>query len=383
MTFLFCLTIFSLVCNLSIAQESATPTSGGDNVEMIDNSTAKLGLVCHNQYIEVTLESKNYPGLDTNVTHLQDKACVPGYRDATKVIFRFGLGDCQTEYEEDESEIRYMNKIIAVVNDENEEETITRSSTRVLPFQCSYKKKAVISKVQVNPQFTKIITNTEDFGNFSYEVNLYTDKDYSNKVDEFPYVIGISQRMYLEMRVESRDSGLILFPDECKATPSQDINDKPDHAIIENACPRDKTLEFEYKMSGEQRFSLVAFRFKSGYQDVYIHCKMTVCRSKEEESKCAKGCQENENDSRKKREVKDDFLINQFIGPIKVKGEEDKVSDALRKKASQDNPQMFTLVGVLVGVLGVVMLGLIAALIIVIRKRRTEENTATLLVYDE
>ena len=124
--------------------------------------SAELGLVCHNEYIEVTLESKKYPGLDTNVTHLQDEACVPGYRDATKVIFRFGLGDCQTEYEEDESEIRYMNKIIAVVNDEDEEEAITRSSTRVLPFQCSYKKKAVISKVQVNPQFTKIITNTGD-----------------------------------------------------------------------------------------------------------------------------------------------------------------------------------------------------------------------------
>lgn len=76
---------------------------------------------------------------------------------------------------------------------------------------------------------------SEDFGNFSYEVNLYTDKDYSNKVDEFPFVIGISQRMYLEMRVESGDSGLILFPDECKATPSLDINDKPDHTIIENA----------------------------------------------------------------------------------------------------------------------------------------------------
>ena len=42
---------------------------------------------------------------------------------------------------------------------------------------------------------------------------------------------------------------------------------------------------------------------------------------------------------------------------------------------------MFTLVGVLVGLLGVVMLGLIAALIIVIRKRCTEKNTATLLVY--
>ena len=83
--------------------------------------------------------------------------------------------------------------------------------------------------------FCYAFLSSEDFGNFSYEVNLYTDKDYSNKVDKFPFVIGISQRMYLEMRVESGDSGLILFPDECKATPSQDINDKPDHAIIENA----------------------------------------------------------------------------------------------------------------------------------------------------
>lgn len=134
---------------------------------------AELGLVCHNEYIEVTLESKNYPGLDTNVTHLQDEACVPGYRDATKVIFRFGLGDCETEYEDYESEIRYMNKIIAVVNDENEEEAITRSSTRVLPFQCSYKKKAVISKVRVNPQFTKIITNTGNNNKCEYNNAFY------------------------------------------------------------------------------------------------------------------------------------------------------------------------------------------------------------------
>ena len=77
-------------------------------------------------------------------------------------------------------------------------------------------------------------------------------------------------------------------------------------------------------MSVSQRFSLVAFRFKTGYDDVYIHCKLTVCLSDELESKCTKGCQDGENDSRKKREVKEDYGADLFIGPIKIKEEKDE-----------------------------------------------------------
>ena len=118
-----------------------------------------LVVVCHNEYIEVTVESKNYPGLDTNVTHLEDEACVPGYRDESKVVFRFGLEDCKTEHEEDKEEVHYKNRIVAKVKDVEEDENVTRSSTRVLPFQCSYKKKAYVYKVKMTPRFTKIITN--------------------------------------------------------------------------------------------------------------------------------------------------------------------------------------------------------------------------------
>jgi len=75
----------------------------------------------------------------------------------------------------------------------------------------------------------------EDYGNFTYLVDIYTDKDYSTKVDEFPFKVGISQRLYLEARVQTSDSNLFLFPDECKATPSRDINAKPSHPIIEEA----------------------------------------------------------------------------------------------------------------------------------------------------
>lgn len=120
----------------------------------------ELKVVCRAEYIEVTVESKNYPGLDTNVTHLEDEACGAFFRDDSKAVFRFGLEECKTKQEDDGKAIHYKNRIIAVVEDVEEEEHITRKSTRILPFQCSYEKKAVISKVFYSPDHIQVITET-------------------------------------------------------------------------------------------------------------------------------------------------------------------------------------------------------------------------------
>lgn len=127
---------------------------------MFYTTCVELEVVCHADYIEVTVESKNYPGLDTNVTHLEDETCVPFYRDDSKAVFRFGLEECKTKQEDDGKVIHYKNRIIAVVKDVKKEEHITRKSTRVLPFQCSYEKKAVLSKVSYSPDYMQIITET-------------------------------------------------------------------------------------------------------------------------------------------------------------------------------------------------------------------------------
>lgn len=111
------------------------------------------------------MESKNYPGLDTNITHLEDEACAPTYRDESKAVFKFGLEECRTKQEDDGKVIHYKNRIIAVVKDVDEEEHITRKSTRVLPFECSFKKKVVLSKVSYSPGYTQLITNA---GNYTF-----------------------------------------------------------------------------------------------------------------------------------------------------------------------------------------------------------------------
>ena len=80
-----------------------------------------------------------------------------------------------------------------------------------------------------------VFYSTADFGNFTFLMNMYNDKDYSTKVEEYPFEVGINQRLYLEARVQSGDPKLVVFPDECKATLSRDANAKPDHPIIDQA----------------------------------------------------------------------------------------------------------------------------------------------------
>ena len=132
--------------------------------------------MCRADYIEVTVESKNYPGLDSNVTHLEDEACDAFYRDESKAVFRFGLEECKTKQEDDGKAIHYKNRIIAVVEDVEEEEHVTRKSTRLLPFQCSYEKKAVLSKKFFSPSHIQMITETGGYKLVSLDDFMYLQK---------------------------------------------------------------------------------------------------------------------------------------------------------------------------------------------------------------
>lgn len=66
-------------------------------------------------------------------------------------------------------------------------------------------------------------------------MNMYTTKNFSEKVEKYLLLVGIGQRLYINLQVQTGDSDLNVFPDECKATPSTDYDAKPDHPIIEEA----------------------------------------------------------------------------------------------------------------------------------------------------
>ncbi|KAL9964294.1 hypothetical protein ACROYT_G027915 [Oculina patagonica] len=370
---------FLLSVSLCLALASASNGPGG-NITV--DAEAKIQVVCMADYIEVSLQMSDYPGLIVNdsVLHLEDEACVAGYKDDSMVKFTFGLEACNTQMEDDGDKIYYKNTLYLKADEKSNDSAITREHTGVIPFQCGYDKKTVISKVSYDPRSTLLITDADGFGNFTYFMDMYEDDSNNETVTEFPKEVGLGQKMYFGFRVQSGDSELVVFPDLCKATASSSFDSTPDHLIIENACSRDNTLDYTYDKKEEHFFNLAAFRFKEGYDDVYIHCKLTVCRKADSGSRCDRGC---EASKRRRRSTEEDMSAEVYVGPLKPKLRTNEPAKEQNLESESSSNSMILIVAVLVGVLGTVALGLIIAVVILSRRRSASGKGASLIVAEE
>lgn len=72
-----------------------------------------------------------------------------------------------------------------------------------------------------------------EFGNFTFLMNMYPTSAFEDPYDTYPVRKDLNDKMYLEVKVVSNDSKLVLFPDKCWATPSQDPEDDKSFAFIE------------------------------------------------------------------------------------------------------------------------------------------------------
>ncbi len=127
----------------------------------------EIQIVCRPDYIEVTLQKSDFPGLIVNdsVLHLEDEACVASYKDDSMVKFTFGLEACNTEQEDDGEKIYYKNKVYLKAGQPSEDDAITREHTEIIPFKCGYEKKATISKVSYDPRTTLVVTDAGNLEN--------------------------------------------------------------------------------------------------------------------------------------------------------------------------------------------------------------------------
>ena len=58
--------------------------------------------------------------------------------------------------------------------------------------------------------------------------------DRYEEVESYPVVKGIGQPMYLELKVESGDSQLVVFPDWCTISLYEEHSVGPSHLIMKN-----------------------------------------------------------------------------------------------------------------------------------------------------
>merc|ERR1712117_554750 len=101
---------------------------------------------------------------------------------------------------------------------------------------------------------------------------------------------------------------------------TSDRDDSNAFVFLDKGCKKEKDENMEYKYKKNeyyQQFKIRAFRFVSAAtNDVYLHCRVEVCREGDKDSNCAKGC---EGVDRKRRSLNSDASSEVLtVGVIKV-----------------------------------------------------------------
>ncbi|XP_035668043.1 uncharacterized protein LOC118410429 [Branchiostoma floridae] len=242
-------------------------------------------------------------GVDVDTVRLRDSSCRADV-NSTHVTLTAPLNGCGTTAQDgtDTSKISFTNEVVsgAPVTDG----VIIRNLELRWPFRCDYVRQDIVG---VGPILFPIplpnVTIPSGNGSFTFSMNLYHSEAFLRPFEqnEFPVKVTVNHMLHFGVAVASEVSGVVLFVENCKATPTSNHDDAKQYFIIRDGCEEDDTLEeFETSDPISRRYAIRAFRFINETM-VYIHCDVMVCLADSPDSRCSRGCEARP--SRRRREV--------------------------------------------------------------------------------
>uniref|UniRef100_A0A8C6SH00 Tectorin alpha n=1 Tax=Neogobius melanostomus TaxID=47308 RepID=A0A8C6SH00_9GOBI len=216
--------------------------------------------------------------------------------------------------------IMYKNTVwIESVN--NTGNVITRDKTINVEFSCAYELDLKISLETVLKPMLSVINLTlpTQEGNFITKMALYKNASYRNPYREGEVVLSTRDVLYVGVFVEGADENqLILIVNMCWATPSRFSGDRLRYIIIERGCPntKDSTIGMAENGVGMTcRFHVTVFKFIGDYDEVHLHCDVTLCDS--DTNACKVNCPHKRRMYSERSDLKEHILS---VGPIRRRG---------------------------------------------------------------
>ncbi|XP_078682455.1 uncharacterized protein LOC144916927 [Branchiostoma floridae x Branchiostoma belcheri] len=250
-------------------------------------------LTCETSYMRVVFMRDVLVGVDVDTMRLRHSNCRADV-NSTHVVLTAPLNGCGTTAQDgvDTSKISFTNEVVsgAPVTDG----VIIRNLELRWPFRCDYVREDVVG---VGPILFPIplpnVTIPSGNGSFTFSMNLYHSEAFLRPFEqtEFPVKVTVNHMLHFGVAVASEVSGVVLFVENCKATPTSNHDDARQYFIIRDGCEEDDTLEeFETSDPVSRRYGIRAFRFINQTM-VYLHCDVMVCLADNPDSRCARGCE--------------------------------------------------------------------------------------------
>ncbi|KAL9963037.1 hypothetical protein ACROYT_G032200 [Oculina patagonica] len=284
-----------------------------------NNDYTGIQVRCTANYMELTLERQHFAKIDPATLHLTDSSCGPFFHNNTLMIIRAPLGSCGTRAAREGSLLGFRNEVYADLIGRSS--SIAREPAYQFRLHCLYYTTAKITLHSFKPETKVIVEPPTEFGNFTFETNMFQTDKYISKYTQFPVKVHISESIYLQVQVRSNATGLSMLLENCWATTTPNANDSQSHRLIKDGCPQDPYLNYKVSDSIYQRFSFDAFKM-DGAEVMYLHCEVLVCaRDDVNATRCAEGCvKDNSGGGRRRRrdETSQEQKGVTSLGPLKI-----------------------------------------------------------------
>ncbi|XP_062436363.1 deleted in malignant brain tumors 1 protein-like [Rhea pennata] len=273
-----------------------------------DQSTTLLCLpdYMHTVVSRAFLQSEGYS--TSNLT-LNDSYCKPTIT-SQYVIFNIPYNSCGTVRKGNNNTIIYSNLIRGFSSGS----VITRHKRLHLHVNCKMLQNTWTQKMYVAEDNFEV--NETQYSRYDVNLTFYHTASFSRPVYDSPYYVDINQDLFLEARLHSSDSDLMLFVDTCVASPDPYDFTAGTYDLIRNGCVKDSTYTKYYSPNTHvARFKFSAFQFVHNYPSVYLRCEFVVCRVYDYSSRCYQGCI-----TRSKKEANSaQERVNVVAGPIQLR----------------------------------------------------------------
>uniref|UniRef100_A0A672P1U9 Tectorin alpha n=1 Tax=Sinocyclocheilus grahami TaxID=75366 RepID=A0A672P1U9_SINGR len=268
------------------------------STDISEDDIIQAEVTCKHAQMEVSISKCRLfqLGFEREDVRINDQHCA-GIEGEDFISFHINntKGHCGSIVQSNGTHIMYKNTVwIESVN--NTGNVVTRDKTINVEFSCAYELDIKISLETVLKPMLSVINLT-----------LPTQEE---------VVLSTRDILFVGVFVEGADDKqLILIVNMCWATPSRYSSDRLRYIIIERGCPniKDNTIGMaENGVSLTCRFHVTVFKFIGDYDEVHLHCDVSLCDS--ETNTCKVNCPHNKRSYTDYSQHKEQILS---VGPIR------------------------------------------------------------------
>ncbi|XP_028628385.1 CUB and zona pellucida-like domain-containing protein 1 [Grammomys surdaster] len=280
------------------------------NTTSLSCASDKMRVIISKSY----LQSLNY---NENNLQLNDPTCRPSVSNV--IEFSIPLHECGTTKKIEDHTISYTNRITFTKSPISA--VITRQKHLQIVVTCEMEYNSTVEILYITED--DVIQNQSVLGKYNTSMALYESGSFENLIQESPYYVDLNQTLFVQVTLHTSDPGLVVFLDTCRASPTSDFASQT-YDLINSGCSRDETCKV-YPLFGHYgRFQFNAFKFLKHLSSVYLKCKILICDTNDDTSRCNQGCV-----SRRKRDIPSyKWKTDSVIGPIRLKRDRSASGDS-------------------------------------------------------